>query len=150
MDQVTAAGLWRFSSDYCDAAFETQRSKGNAFFDPTYYLHGHSIELALKGFLRGRGTSAKVLKDKYGHNLKLLLTECSRRKLGSVVSLPHDEKKVICLLGETYSRKRFEYILTGTIRVPPLIGLRFVNRKLVSGLRDFCILKSGYSMTSPQ
>jgi len=43
----------------------------------SYHLHMHSIELALKAFLRANGTTNDQLKRLYSHNLTTLLEKCT-------------------------------------------------------------------------
>src|SRR5579864_9564012 len=68
--------------------------------DPVYLLMAHSIELALKGYLRLQGVPTATLARQYGHNLQDLLKECEQRRFpfgGDRLSL----RNVVCLLDES-------------------------------------------------
>lgn len=75
-ERTTPFCLWRYSKDYLDAANKLGKPKDSIIYEmrlrysePVYYLVGHSIELSLKAFLRGRGTPLKELRILYSHDL---------------------------------------------------------------------------------
>ena len=139
-ERTTSAGLWRFSNEFFSAAATLANDRGDKFFTPIYFLHGRSIELALKSFLRARGTPYKELRfAPYGHDLSNLLKESRRRRLGAFVKLSHADCAAVSLLNREYASKRFEYIVTGSMTVPKLLVLQLVNASLVSGLRTYCL-----------
>ena len=145
-DRTTPAGLWRFSNDFFSAAGTLANANGHKFFTPIYFLHGRSLELALKAFLLGRGVPYKTLRsNSFGHDLVTLLKESRRRRLGNLVKLSTTDCAAIALLNEQYAAKRFEYIVTGTARVPNLLGIQLVNATLVAGIRAYCLKASGYT-----
>lgn len=73
---------------------------------PAYFLVGHSIELALKAFLRAKGVSVYDLRStEYGHNLESLVRESRRRKLGIAVRLTKADIAGVLLLNQSYRPK---------------------------------------------
>ena len=136
---TTAAGLWRFSKDYLAAAAIVAKAANGAFSDPAHFLFGRSIELALKAFLLARGVSYSILRNKYGHSLANLLAESRRRRLGLECRLSAQEIGAILLLDTQYSRKRHEYIVTGSFSTPSSTSLLFVATKLVTSLERYCV-----------
>ena len=120
---------------------------GNTYrYLPTTLL-GHSIELSLKAFLAARGVSVADLKSrKYGHDLKALLTEARKRRLGLEVKLTPVDIGVIKLLNFDYVAKRFEYRETGVYHLPLINLAEEVTLKLVKGLKKYCET----SMLSPK
>lgn len=70
--EMTADGFVRWSSSYFEAANVLYSAEGwqnpdMHFAGPTMQMTGLSVELALKGLLRGAGTSEKELRS-YSHN----------------------------------------------------------------------------------
>ena len=138
--QTTSSGLWRFARDYAVAADAAQKAAGDRFSHPVYFLHGRSIELALKAFLVARGTPYKTLKFRpYGHDIMMLLKEARRRRLGQFVKLGRAELLSLKHLNDEYSAKNYEYIVTGSFVAPGLIGLTLITWSLVTSLERFCI-----------
>ena len=149
--RITALGLWRYGSDYLQAAFAVQKQPGNIFDEmhgknvsmPAYYLIGHSIELSIKGFLRARGVSIKSLSSrKYGHDLQALIKEARKRKLGNEVKLSNNEIDAIMQLNKAYKNKEFEYIYPGLVTLPTYGRISKVAIKLSDGLKDICHRKT--------
>ena len=138
--RTTSAGLWRFSRDYGVAGSVVAKSANGKFSHPAYFLFGRSIELALKAFLVARGTSYSKLRGRdYGHDLKVLLREARRRRLGQFVKLSAADIRGIHQLNIEYSSKRLEYIVTGAFSVPNLLGVQLLAAGLVTSLERFCI-----------
>ena len=108
-----------------------------------YYLVGHSVELALKTFLIGRGVSIELLRGrKYGHNLAALLTECRRRRMGTVVKLSARELNVIRLINEMYVAKELEYRVTGSRALPRYAEVVSLAERLCKGV-EFYAARAG-------
>src|SRR5262249_10803610 len=58
-----------------------------------YHLHTHSIELALKAFLRANGVTMEDLKKKFGHGLLRIYQQCIKSNL--TVEEPEKTAEVI-------------------------------------------------------
>ena len=136
--RTTPFGMWRYGNDFRKAALAVLTQHNDPAFVPYYFLLGQSIELSLKAFLMGRGVPLKVLRSrKYGHDLKALLDEARRRKLGFEVNLAPAHCGVIHLLGIEYLGRRFQYIRTGTM-ILPHSGLSQEAADLLSaGLKEY-------------
>lgn len=105
---------------------------------PAYFLAGHSIELSLKAFLLGRGTTKEELRSrKFGHKLDALLVEARRRRLGNEVKLPRDEAGAIVELNYCYSGKELEYVETGYRRLPSYALVYRAADRLCHGLQTY-------------
>ena len=112
-DKVTSSwGTLDRSKEFVEAArtlYPPFQSFPYNFPSVVYLLVGHSIELSLKAFLMGRGTTAEELRSKYGHDLDRLLGEAERRGLDDVleVKLSAADIRAICLLNVEYKSKGF-------------------------------------------
>jgi hypothetical protein len=69
INRTTAMGLLTDAKEMLAAAKLLHDSEVWKAQRPTYYLLGHSIEVALKSFLLANGASQGTLKKKLGHNL---------------------------------------------------------------------------------
>jgi len=100
-----------------------------------YYLVGHAIELGLKSYLYARGlTVADLRRKSYGHQLKDLLAECRRRRIGRIVRFSPAELRSIRLLGETYAAKELEYMFGGSRTFPPYAEVVDLADRLAKGV----------------
>ena len=85
---------------------------------PTYYLLGHSIELALKSFLLASGTSQGTLKKKLGHNLTKTARRVIAAKSNFISPIVEEYLAAIDLLNHYYQAKELEYRVTGAKTLP--------------------------------
>jgi hypothetical protein len=85
---------------------------------PTYYLLGHSVEVALKSFLLANGTSPGTLKKKLGHNLAKTARRVIAARSNSVSPIVQEHLDSIDLLNHYYQAKEFEYRVTGSKSYP--------------------------------
>lgn len=118
-------GFWSHAKEFLLAAKVVkeahQNYKGKIDFSlilPAYYLVGHSIELSLKSYLAAKGYKISKLRNKYRHDLKALLIECRKKKLGREAKLSKNQVMAIELLSDTYKSKRLEYLEYGNYRLP--------------------------------
>ena len=144
MNNNISFGFWSYAKEFLSTANAVKNhSKSNIgkpdfkLLLPTYYLVGHSIELALKSFLLAKGYKITELRKKYGHNLEALLAEARRRKLGRHVKLSRNEDKAIKLLSKTYYKKEFEYMEYGNYNLPEYWYIHKVAQKLVKNLEYY-------------
>ena len=136
-ERTTAHGMWRFGATYCAAAVVVTASDSERLFVPALQLFGQSIELLLKAFLLKRGVSLAQLK-RMSHGLTGLLVEARRRRLGTCVKLSNKEQQAVKLLSESYSANRLRYLVTGTVRFPPLPLIESVAKRLAGELEEYC------------
>lgn len=136
--RTTPLGLWSYAKDFSEAADIILEKKGeSALFPPLYYLYGHSIELALKAFLRTRGRSLDDLK-KLGHDIGKIYPKAMEAGLSAEVSLTTGQAEALELFSSYYMNKEFEYIKTGYKKLPTTSVLRDAADALVSGLKRLC------------
>ena len=142
MSLNTSFGFWSHAESFLSAANVVKDSRrsntGRTEFSlllPAYYLVGHSIELSLKSFLAAKGYKVNELRSKkYGHDLKALLVEARKRKLGREVKLSKHQINAIKLLNDIYASKRFEYLEYGSYRLPAYGYIYDVAKHLNKGL----------------
>ncbi len=128
-------GLWTYAQDFLQAA--TVLVRPNQISTPAYYLVCHSIELALKAFLRGNSVSLAKLK-KIGHDLEEALRQCNSLGLSSYCSLSKKQILSIQLMNQYYEAKELEYIVTGFKQYPEIGLLITASQTLLQGVRPFC------------
>lgn len=109
--RTSAMGLCTGAKEFVEAA-KTVFVQGARWSQPTYYLLGHAIELALKAMLLADGVSLDDLKNKYGHNLMRCARSVMERgePFAGIIQGKLDE---IELLNVYYQAKEFEYWVTG-------------------------------------
>jgi hypothetical protein len=105
---------------------------------PAYFLVGHSIELSLKAFLLAKGVGISQLRNKFGHDLAKLISECRRRKLGRQSKLSKNQVRDVKLLGFAYKSKLLEYIEVGTYSLPQYWIICEIAATLIHDLKPFC------------
>ena len=137
MNRTTPRGLLRYAREFAEAARIVSDSKGDPVFTPTYYLYGHSIELALKAFLRASDYDLKKLK-KLGHGLSELLAEALRQELESAVELTEEEIAAVHAVNPYYRGKELEYICVGYKEYPKVTSLQKCADKLIENLESDC------------
>ena len=80
-------GLFLSSISFFDTAKLAHSAYDNGelnllFNEPIYYLYCHTMELAMKGYLRAKGMSEKELsRHPFGHSLLNLWQACLKRQL---------------------------------------------------------------------
>ncbi|MDP2162389.1 MAG: hypothetical protein Q8K02_18055 [Flavobacterium sp.] len=107
--------LFSLSDEYFEAARvlqETPPVRVN-YALVTYYLLGHSAELALKAYLYKHGLNIKDLRE-IGHNLEKLVTLAKGNGLSEKVKFEH-----ILHLANTYKDKNLEYRKIKKASFPP-------------------------------
>lgn len=139
--KTTSAGMWRYSNEFLIAGSVVKASAEGKYSNPAIFLFCRAMELSLKAFLLARGVSVSELRNpkRFGHNLNNLVREARRRKLGQYHKLTRQDIKAIDLLNAEYSSKHFEYIVTGTIKVPPIDGVELLVVQLVINLKTYCV-----------
>lgn len=107
---------------------------------PAYYLYCHAIELVLKAYLRGSGSSLEELKH-IGHDLSKAYEKALVAGLKSKCALTPDMETAINLVNQVYRDKEFEYIKIGARTIPTIEILRETTELLVSNLERYCYKK---------
>ena len=135
MDRTNSMGLWTYANYYLEAVKvmpPTLRDK-----PPAYYLVTHSIELAIKAFLRGNSMSLEQLK-KIGHDIEKAMKRANTLGLLSYCNLSRTQTELIKLINQHYASKELEYIKTGFKQYPKIDLLIEIAELLLSGIRQFC------------
>jgi hypothetical protein len=117
-DRTSAMGLLTDAKEMLAAAKLLHDSEVWKVQRPTYYLLGHSIEVALKSFLLANGASPRTLKKKLGHNLTKTARRVIAAKSNSVSPIVQEYLAAIDLLNHYYQAKELEYRVTGTKTFP--------------------------------
>jgi len=86
IDRHNPLGFYHLAEDFFRAARYVSRGEGSTaiklhFSFVAHHLHAHSIELALKAFLRAKGVPMNTLRYDLGHKLTKVWDECIRYKL---------------------------------------------------------------------
>jgi len=84
IERYGALGFYHLAEDFHRAAVRSaglNETKPRLHYDLVlYHLHTHSIELALKAYLRAKGIDVKDLKRKFSHGMVDLMAEATRLK----------------------------------------------------------------------
>ena len=138
MDRTNSMGLWTYAKDYLEAGYAVTTSMPRAHAPtPAYYLYCHSIELALKAYLRGTGASIKDLK-RIGHDLSKAYKKALGTGLKDKCTLTPEQIGAIELVNPIYSKKEFEYIKVGFRTLPNIDVLYSTAISLIHGIKQFC------------
>ena len=138
-NRTTAIGLARYARDYFDAAIAADNVIGHRpgyeIFapHPVMFLVAHSIELALKAYLRHKGFTVQQLQN-MGHDL----TECWRvattEGIEGHITLTQEELGVLGLISHLHVSTQLRYIETGFKTYPVFGPLESLARKLLDAI----------------
>jgi hypothetical protein len=121
-----------YASEFLAASTKTRRGLVRA------HLLGHSLELLLKTYLLTRGTTAKQLKVRFGHDLEKLAKECKEAGLLGGRLSP-ELLADIGVFNAAYKSEAFRYFsllhLLAPPRVPDLRRLSRYARSVSEALR---------------
>ena len=136
IERTSPIGLVRYAKDFFDVALAANdvigKRKGYEITAPipVMFLIAHSIELALKAYLRYAGTSLDDLK-KLSHNL----CECWLKAIDSgiekYVTLTKEDLGVLKIISDLHTSTELRYIRTGFKRFPVFSSLEVLARKLL-------------------
>jgi HEPN domain-containing protein len=139
IDRTTPRGLWRYANEFFESAVLTRKEKGK-FFVPSYYLICHSLELALKAFLRAKGKHLPFLK-RLGHDLEKLVVQAENYGISNHGGISEKLKVSIKLVNQYYKTKQFEYISVGSKILPDIDILICEVSEIIKNIKIFCIEK---------
>lgn len=133
-------GYWNFADSFFKTADVAHNKLIGAirFSTPIYYLYAHALELSLKAFLRCKGVEVKILKEKFGHDLKKLLDEAKKKGLLTNVQLAAEQIAVIEYISSEYDDKNLEYFIQGSMSLPDLNKLHDTAEVFLKALRPIC------------
>ena len=131
--RLTSRGLLQYAWDYY-AAFENlydKYPKVSEMYEVKYYLLCHSIELAMKAFLREKGFTRNQLLE-IGHDLEKLIYILHEN--GVLIDVGSMERTFS--LNDYYKTKQFEYPQTGSKILPSLEEMKSSTHLLLSMVRN--------------
>jgi|SRR5215469_9601812 hypothetical protein len=108
-ERTNSLGLFNTAEAYRLSAMALPPIKHGHADRPLCFLYCHALELYLKALLREEHSMATV-RDKFGHQIKLLMREAEM--LGLVVS--DTDRDVLALIDDTDAMIDSRYIRTGT------------------------------------
>jgi len=131
--RLTSRGLLMYAQDYYKA-FEDLYLKYPEvikMYEVKYYLLCHSIELAMKAFLREKGFTRKQLME-IGHDLEKLI----RLLHDNGVLIDVESMERTFSLSDYYKSKQFEYPQIGYKALPSLENMESSTHLLLSMVRN--------------
>lgn len=139
MDRLTSMGISNSAEEFLKSA-RTLRSVHHKvrFFIPTYFCICQSIELSVKGFLRGKGFTDKQLRQ-IGHDLVAAFQEAQANGLQELISFTDEDLAVVDLINPYYKQKDLQYSISGLKSIPEIDALIAVGERLWESTRQFCI-----------
>ena len=137
MDRTNSMGLWRYSSEFLRAGVAVLEAEGDSLVMPLCYLYCHSLELAFKAFLRGSGMTLDEL-IRIGHDLKKACEEARAAGLDRNYKLSSVDLETVRGVSDYYRCKQFEYIVTGTMRLPLPGNIKYLLENLLPAIEPFC------------
>jgi hypothetical protein len=135
-NRTSAIGLARYARDYFDAAIAADDVIGNRTGyeihapPPVMFLVAHSIELALKAYLRHQGFSVNDLK-KQGHRLDECWRLAVENGVENHIQLTEDDVEVLGLISDLHASNQLRYIQTGFKQFPVFGPLQELAKKLL-------------------
>jgi hypothetical protein len=142
VDRHAPIGFYNLAEDFRNAAIlcatareeQTVRLK---FSHVPYYLHTHSIELALKAYLRTRGITEAELKNSFRHGFVSLLAKCE--ELGLKFRKPKRTRELVHFLNKLTKDQAFRYFYGGGTQLPALHEMREGNERILAAVQPACV-----------
>ena len=142
-DEVT---LYVYADEFLFAAEELENSLNtNKVSTASYYLYGHSLELAYKSFLYTKGYDINQL-TALGHNLENSLKECMEHGIQKSLDINTDYLRIVRGINKYYSKKDFEYMKRTTKSYPNLQDVNAVVKETVN--LAYTIVSNGYGKSA--
>ncbi len=138
-DRTSAIGLARYAREYFDAAIGADDAIGhrNGYEivapPPVMFLVAHSIELALKAYLRDQGLTVEEL-ERIGHDLCECWRVATDNGIEAHVALTQEELGVLGLISDLHASTQLRYIQTGYKQFPVFGPLQVLAEKLLDAI----------------
>jgi len=138
-ERTTAIGLARYAREYFDAAIAADdvigRRKGYEIVapPPVLFLVAHSIELALKSYLKHSGMTLREIRG-ISHNLLDCWREAVEKGVEEYVTLNEEDLGVLGLISDLHVSTELRYIQTGFKKFPVFGPLQVVTEKILNGI----------------
>jgi hypothetical protein len=141
IDRHSSLGIYNLAEDFCRAGLHVADSQVRGdlklrFAHIPYYLHTHSVELALKAYLRAHTIEETDLRRKFRHGLSAILQECAELKLN--VRKPKRTTQLVTWLDELTRGQQFRYFEGGAVKWPALHEVREANERILAAVRGKC------------
>ena len=139
IDRTSPIGLARYAREYFDSALAADdvvgKRKGYEIVAPApvMFLVAHSVELALKSYLRYRGATLAEIKG-LSHNLLDCWQEAVEKGIEEVVNLSEDDLHVLGLISDLHASTELRYIQTGFKHFPVFGPLETMARKILDAV----------------
>jgi len=146
-DRISSLGMWNQAKGFYLASDALVVSEHSYLVDPSYHLISHSIELALKAFLRGYGYSLEQL-NKLGHDLNKTLDRAVNSGLGSYFEFSENDRPVLAEMNKYCLSREFEYIESDCKSYPRIDLLISFADRLIRGVSEFCFERRGHHLRS--
>jgi hypothetical protein len=127
-ERANSLGLFNTAEAYRLSAMALPIRHGHAD-KPPRFLYCHAVELYLKALLRQKHSMATV-RDKFGHQIKLLAREAET--LGLVVG--KNDRAVLALIHDTDAMIDSRYVRTGSKRLAALEALDHTCKNIRDGV----------------
>ena len=141
IDHHAPLGFYNLAEDFYKAAIlcanaRDKREVRFLFSHVPYYLHSHSIELALKAYLRTHGVTEAELKKSFRHGFVDLLAKCEQ--LGLKFRKPKRTRQLVDFLNELTKQQAFRYFYGGIKQQPELSEVRDGNERILAAVHRAC------------
>ncbi len=101
-------------------------------------LYCHTLELALKAYLRQRGVSIKELVE-LGHNLQKILTEAERHDFGKFCKVSDSLRVAARVMTPLLTGRHLHYPYQGFSEILMPETLAQICRELLANVRRYCV-----------
>lgn len=140
-------GISNDAEQFLEAARILRSEKGPTFA-PLHFLACQSIELSMKGYLRGSGWSEKQLRQ-VGHDLNKCLQAAIDHGIEKHASVRQYDADIIGMINPYYEGKDLQYGKTGLKRYPDPDSLIALGERMWKELRSFCVEHREYHFGKP-
>jgi hypothetical protein len=143
-DRHSPLGTYHLAEDFFKAAVQLAAAQDNGQLRLRFatlihfHLHCHSVELALKAFLRATGTGTEDLRRQFGHNLQRLLDAAFA--VGLTLGADKGRVRAVVEWLNIHGRAQtFRYFESGYMQLPSLEDVQQSNSYILLAVRDKCI-----------
>jgi hypothetical protein len=142
IDRHAPIGFYNLAEDFYQAAMlcaaaREKRTVRLRFNHVPYYLHTHSIELALKAYLRTHSVTEAELKKAFRHGFVDLLAKCE--VLGLKFRRPKRTRQLVDFLNELTKDQAFRYFYGGARQLPTPQEMREGNERILAAVKPACL-----------
>jgi hypothetical protein len=137
MDRLTSMGISNAAKEFLKAA-KILHKNDMTLSAPLYFAACQSIELSLKGFLRGSGYTDKQLRD-IGHNLIKAVAHAQALGLDQHFQFSQEDAMMLHRINPYYQTKELQYVIAGFKSYPMADAFIDFGQRLWTSTRKFCV-----------